>query len=293
MKAIFKTMAAVFLIVATTANSFAVQTLNHDTDELKPIDNKQVVPIFMEWYPPDFEIRYLDGKKQWVNNGFAHEIVDNIRVKMKMTPDNPKTEKRVPLEYPANLSFRVSKEAKVKAGYLKKPRLMYRVRVDTSYYTLSWKYYPREGLLVQNAKTGVVDAEKMEHFYRSVKSSLNADAKFAPQEAILGSIMFERAVSNKKDSLIGVTASGGILSAQVIPKKGKTLKKDWLNRFITGLEFFDTAQPIHYYESPTRAKYVNPMVERSLEEHIGEEEDLLGDLYEQFGKTAGWYDGVG
>lgn len=293
MKAIVKTMAVMFLVMATTVNSFAIQTLSNKNDALKPIDSKEKAAIFLEWFPSDFEMRYLNGKKQWLNNGFVHEISPEMRVKMRMTQDNPKMEKRVPLDYPANLSFRVPKEAKVKAGYLKQPQLMYHVQVDTPYYTLNWKYYPRETLLVQNAKEGAVDSDKMNNFYRTVKHDLKANAKFAPQEAILGAIMFERATSNKKDSLIGVTASGGLLSAQVVPKKGKAIKRDWMNRFITGLEFFDTAQPIRYYESPTHARYVNPMVERSLEEHIGEEEDLLGDLYEQFGKTAGWYDGVG
>ncbi|MDO4793855.1 MAG: hypothetical protein Q3993_06695 [Filifactor alocis] len=281
---------AAFLIIGTTTTSLAVKKLDQNGEPYQ-IDPKEVEEVYIDSFQSEFVRVVENGNKEWYNNGFIHGNIGETRVTMDMKPDNPKTENRVPLSYPANISFRVPKNSKVSAGVAGEESPMYRVKFETQKYVLDMTYIPRESLVFTN-EVGFIDIEVIERIYRAVKEGLNSEVEFGKKEAILGTILYERATSSNKDCLVGSTSNGGLISIRVTPKGKYKLKKDWMNRFITGLEVFDVKQPINFYQSK-KSNYTNPLKIKTHEEYKAEEQRYLKENYDNFGRTSGWYDGVG
>lgn len=290
MKKLCSFVLAACLIIGTTTTSLAIKNLDQN-GEPYPIDPKEVEEVYIDSFPSEFSRVIENGKKEWYNNGFIHGNIGGTKVTMDMKPDNVKTEKRVPLSYPANLSFRVPKNAKVSAGYTGMESPIYRVRVDEKQYVLDMTYIPRESLVITN-ESGFINMDIISGIYDSIKQGLESEVDFGGKEAILGTILYERATSSDKDCLIGTTSNGGLISIEITPKTKRKLKKDWMNRFITGLEIFDVKQPINFYQSK-KSNYTNPMKLKMHEEYKEQEKRYLKDNYDNFGRTSGWYDGVG
>lgn len=290
MKKLYGVVLCACLVITTTTTSLAVKKLDQN-GEPYPIDPKAVEEVYVDSFPSEFSRVIENGKKGWYNNGFIHDNIGGTRVTMDMKPDNLKTEKRVPLSYPANLSFRVPKNAKASAGYVGEEAPAYKVKIDTQQYVLDMTYIPRESLVITN-ESGFINMDIVEGIYESVKRGLGAEVDFGGREAILGTILYERATSPSKDCLVGTTSNGGLISIKITPNAKHKLKKDWMNRFITGLEIFDVKQPINFYQSK-KSNYTNPLKLKTHEEYKEQEKKYLKENYDNFGKTSGWYDGVG
>ncbi len=263
MKKLAAILMSVLFFVQMAGNSFAVQYMDiANGGILLPID------------PDEVEYVYIDGY-------YTH--LDKKGKAMDMKKDNPSTHKRVPLSYPANISIRVPKDSKVKAGYLGSQNPEYRVEFENGNYRAELELLPRESMIGFNG--GREDAKVKKETLSFFKKNLNPSAKFISKGYVKTTMDYERATTAKADYLVGILGNGGAISIKVVAKSNK-VNKEWMNDIISGLELFDSDQQISFFQTGN-TDYTNSIEPISEQDYAQRELYYLKDYYKTHGRTYG------